>query len=117
MDLRLGCIVGEIVGAYTPSDEGAPAPLSSYAILVGVVVAAGLLLAWLAGRLVARRAARRLAPVLPAEWWVCATCTSVNGGSAAHCYSCGSGRSAGPTMLTDDSPSTDQSFGSTRKRG
>lgn len=117
VDLRLGCIVGEVVGLYVPGQSTPPPPLSTYAILVGIVVGAGLLLVWIVGRLVARRAGRRLAPVLPDEWWVCATCKSVNGSAASRCYSCGGSRPDGPALRTDDRPSTPQSFGSTRKRG
>lgn len=117
VDLRLGCIVGEVVGLYTPGQAVAPAPLSSYAIVVAIVAVGVVIAVWLVGRLVARRAGRRLAPVLPGEWWVCATCRSVNGAAVARCYSCGSGRPDGPSLRTDADPSTPQSFGSTRKRG
>lgn len=116
VDLRLGCIVGELVGLYVPGQSAPPAPLSTYAILVGIVVGAGVLLLWIGGRLVARRAGRRLAPVLPDAWWVCASCKSVNGSAVARCYSCGSPRPDGPALMTDDHPSTPQSCGSTRKR-
>ena len=116
VDLRLGCIVGEVVGLYTTTQAAPPAPLSTYAILVAIVILSGLLLVGVAGRLIARRAGRRLAPVLPGEWWVCTSCKSVNGAGVAHCYSCGSGRPEGPALLTDDSPATPQTFGR-RKRG
>jgi hypothetical protein len=117
IDLKLGCIVGEVVGVYVPGQSKPPAPLSSYAILVGIVLiglASGI---WLLGRLVARRASRWLPPVLPSAWWVCATCRSVNGAVVEHCYSCGSARPDGPALLTDDQPSTPQSFGRKRKSG
>jgi hypothetical protein len=117
VDLRLGCIVGEIVGLYTAGQVEPPAPLSSYAILVGVLVVAGIVAALLIGRLVARRAGLRLAPVLASEWWVCAACRSVNGAGVERCYACGSGRPAGPMLKTDERPEIAQSFGSTRKRG
>lgn len=117
IDLRLGCIVGEVAGVYTTAQAALPAPLSTYAILLGIVIASSLLLLWIAGRLIAQRAGRRLAPTLAAEWWICATCKSVNGANVARCYSCGSTRPEGATLVTDDNPHTPQSFGSTRKRG
>jgi hypothetical protein len=111
VDLRLGCVVSELVGLYTTGQAAPPPPLSAYVVGLGIAIAvvAGLLL--LAGRLLARRAGQRLAPVTPGEWWLCSTCRSVNGTAAAHCYSCGSSRSAGPSLLTDDQPATPQSFG------
>jgi hypothetical protein len=117
VDLRLGCIVSEVVGLYTPGQFAAPPTLSSYAILVGVVALGAITAAWLVGRFVARRAGRRLAPVLAGEWWICGTCRSVNGVGVAHCYSCGSGRPDGPMLTTDEHPEIAQSFGSRRKRG
>lgn len=117
VDLRLGCIVGELVGLYTARDARPPAPLSSYAIAAGALLVGVLVVVWFAGRLVARRAGRRLAPVLPDEWWVCATCRSVNGAGVERCYSCGAGRPDGPTLPTDASPGIPQSFGEGRKRG
>lgn len=111
VDLRLGCIVGEVVGVYTAAQAAPPAPLSTYAILVGIVILSALLLAVVAGRFIARRAGRRLAPVLSDEWWVCTTCKSVNGAGVAHCYACGNDRPDGPALVTDNSPTTPQSFG------
>lgn len=102
---------------YTAAAPGRPAPLSTYAVLVGIIIAGGLVLVWLAGRLVARRAGRRLAPVLPATWWVCPRCSSVNGTGVQRCYSCGAAQQDGPVLRTADDPSTPQSFGGTRKRG
>jgi hypothetical protein len=111
VDLRLGCVVSELVGLYTAGQAAPPPPLSTYAVALGIAiaVAAGLLL--LAGRLLARRAGQRLAPVTPGEWWLCSTCRSVNGTAAAQCYSCGSPRGTGPSLLTDEQPATPQSFG------
>lgn len=117
VDLRLGCIVGEVVGLYTTADEAPPAPLSTYVIALAMLVGAGLVLTLLAGRMLARRAGRRLAPVLAGEWWVCARCHSVNAAGAAHCYSCGATPPEGPMLRTDAEPLMPQSFGSTRKRG
>jgi hypothetical protein len=117
VDLRLGCIVGEVVGVYTTASPDRPAPLSTYGILVGSVIVGGIALAWIVGRLVARRAGRRLAPVLAATWWVCPRCSSVNATGVQRCYSCGTAQPDGPVLRTADDPSTPQSFGSTRKRG
>lgn len=115
VDLKLGCIVSEVVGLYTP--DAPPPPLSTYAILVGIVITAGVLLVWVVGRMLAHRAGRRLAPVLADAWWVCGRCRSVNGAGVEHCYSCGAGRPDGPMLTTSDRPEIPQSFGSTRKRG
>ena len=117
VDLRLGCVVGEVVGLYVPGQSAPPAPLSSYAILVGILLVGVTIVVWLVVRLVAQRAGRRLAPILANEWWVCAKCTSVNGVGVARCYSCGNPPPDGPTMSTANNPSIPQSFGSTRKRG
>lgn len=117
VDLRLGCIVSEVVGLYTAGQAGAPPPLSSYAIMLAILALGVVVLVVLAGRFLGRRAGRRLAPVLAEEWWVCASCRSVNGAGVGRCYSCGSARPDGPTLRTDTAPSTPQSFGSTRKRG
>lgn len=117
VDLRLGCIVGEVVGLYTAGQAEPPAPLSTYAIGVILAVAPGAALVWLAGRILARRAGRRLAPVVPGEWWVCGSCHSVNGAGVTRCYSCGAPPAGGPAMRTDDQPAITQSFGAGRKRG
>lgn len=117
VDLRLGCIVSEVVGLYTAGQAGAPPPLSSYAIALALLVLGVVVLAVVAGRFIGRQAGERLAPVLADEWWVCASCRSVNGAGIARCYSCGSSRPDGPTLRTDTAPATPQSFGSTRKRG
>ena len=111
VDLRLGCIVSEVVGLYTAGQADAPPTLSAYAI--GVVIAGFLAVVAVlfAGRLLARRAGERLAPVLPGEWWQCTRCKSVNAGGAEHCYSCGGPRGSGTRLVTDDSPATPQSFG------
>ena len=100
VDLRLGCIVSELVGLYTASDRGEPPRLSAYVLVLAGGVVVGVLLVAFALRLLARRAGRRLAPVTPAEWWVCPECHSVNATSASRCYACGSLPGDGPTMPT-----------------
>lgn len=117
VDLRLGCIIEELVGHYSASAANDATPASTYALVVLGILVAGLGAAWLAGRFLRRAAGRRLAPVRPGEWWLCAACRSVNGAGVTRCYSCGATRPDGPTLRTDDGPSTIQSFGSTRKRG
>ena len=117
VDLKLGCIVGQVVGLYSTAATSKPAPLSTYAIVIGVLVACGLAAVWLVGRLVSRKAGERMAPVLAGEWWVCAKCRSVNGAGVTRCYSCGSPPPDGPMMRTSDDPGTPQSFGRTRKSG
>lgn len=117
VDLRLGCIVSEVVGLYTAGQAAPPPPLSSYATFLGIAVLGGLIAAWLVARLVARRAGRRFAPVLAGQWWICGTCSSVNGAGVERCYSCGSDRPDGPMLTTDEHPEYPQSLGSRRKRG
>jgi hypothetical protein len=93
VDLRLGCLVGEIFGTFTgTTDQGEPAPLSSYLepLLLAVLAVAGAVVALALSR---RLLGRRLAPVTPAEWWSCDACRSLNPGSADHCYACGARRS------------------------
>ena len=117
VDLRLGCIVSEVVGLYTFGQPSEPPTLSAYVVTLGGIVFVAILAALLVGRALRRRAGQRLAPVLAGEWWVCASCRSVNGTGVAHCYSCGADRPDGPTLRTDDSPVTPKTFGSRRKRG
>jgi hypothetical protein len=117
VDLRLGCIVSEVVGLYSAGQQAPPPTLSAYAVALGGVVVGVILVALLVGRAVGRRAGERLAPVLAGEWWACVRCHSVNGAGVAHCYSCGAQPPHGPMLRTDDEPATTQTFGSTRKRG
>ena len=119
LDLRLGCVIGEVVDQYTGSVGDDPTPASTYALVVVGILVVGFIAIWLVGRAIRGAAGRRLAPVRPDEWWLCEMCHSVNGAAVAHCYSCGARRPDGPnpTLRTDDAPSTTQSFGSTRKRG
>lgn len=120
VDLRLGCIIGELVGQYGGSlSPGGVTPASTYGLIVFGILLAGFVAVWLLGRVIRRSAGRRLASVRPEEWWLCGSCRSVNGAGVVHCYSCGATRpaDAGPTLRTDETPTTSQSFGSTRKRG
>jgi hypothetical protein len=114
VDLRLGCIVSEIVGLWRPGQASPPPTLSAYAIALAALVLAGVLLGALSIRLLARRAGRRLAPVTPEAWWVCPTCHSINGLGSTRCYNCAT---PVPTDIeaailpTSDEPATPQSFG------
>lgn len=113
VDLRLGCIVSEVVGLYTPGQASTPPTISTYALfLVGLVLGVAVV-ALLATRLLARRAGEAMASVTPDAWWQCPTCRSVNGAGVTRCYSCGSPRPAdvGVILETDASPGTPQSFG------
>jgi hypothetical protein len=114
VDLRLGCIVSEVVGLWKPEQASAPPTLSAYAIAVAALAVASLGLALIATRLLARRASARLAATTPGAWWVCGACHSINGLGSARCYNCSAPRpadAAATAMLTDDSPATPQSFG------
>jgi hypothetical protein len=113
VDLRLGCVVSEIVGLYTPGQSSAPPTISTYALVVVGIALIVAVIALLATRLLARRAGEALAPVTPDTWWQCPTCRSINGAGVTRCYSCGSPRPADIAVMlaTDDSPGTPQSFG------
>jgi hypothetical protein len=113
VDLRLGCVVSELVGLYTPGQASAPPTISTYGIVLLAIVLGAALAAILSTRLLARRAGAALAPVLPDAWWQCPSCRSVNGAGVTRCYSCGAQRPAeiGVTLATDDRPGTPQSFG------
>jgi uncharacterized paraquat-inducible protein A len=118
VDLRLGCIVSEIVGLWRPDAAAAPPPLSAYAIAAGILVAAMIGLGLVATRLLARRAGERLAATTPEAWWVCPACHSINGLKAARCYSCAAPQpvDAGmASMPTGDVPLTSQSFGRAKR--
>lgn len=113
VDLRLGCIVSELVGLYTPGQAAAPPTISTYALAL-IALAVGIAVLSIAvARLLARRAGRALAPVTPDAWWQCPTCRSVNAAGASRCYSCGAARPAEIEVMlaTDGAPSTPQSFG------
>ena len=113
VDLRLGCVVSEIVGLYTPGQTSTPPTISTYALALGATVLGIGVVALLATRLLARRAGEALAPVTPDAWWQCPTCRSVNGAGVTRCYSCSAPRpvDGGLVLETDDSPGTPQSFG------
>lgn len=113
VDLRLGCIVSELVGLYTPGQAATPPPISTYAIALVALALAVAGLAMVALRLLARRAGEALAPVMPDAWWQCPRCRSINGAGVTRCYSCGSPRPAeiDVTLATDETPGTPQSFG------
>jgi hypothetical protein len=88
LDLRLACIVTKLVGAYaTPGDASTPPRLSDWLRPMGVAMLV-LILIWFVIRTVTRRAATRLAPVVPASWWSCPACRSLNPSGTMACYSC-----------------------------
>ena len=111
VDLRLGCIAGELVGLYTASSSSDPTPISSYFLALFGGLVGALLVGWLVMRLLFRRAGRRMAPVLPGTWWICDRCRSVNAADASRCYACGAPPGHGPALPTSDQPETPQSFG------
>ncbi|HTK45187.1 MAG TPA: hypothetical protein VL749_07535 [Patescibacteria group bacterium] len=114
VDLRLGCIVSEVIGLWRPSQTSPPPPLSAYAVAVGILAMALIALGLVAARLLARRAGQRLAPVTPEAWWVCPSCHSINGVGTARCYNCAlpAPDDISTALLpTSDQPVTPQSFG------
>ena len=104
IDLRLGCLLGRLVDAYTGGNpDGDAAPLSSYAITLGSIAGLGVL-AGLLVREVRRRAGRRLAPTLATTWWSCPVCRSLNRDGTLACYSCGSAQPADVAIVTRTDP-------------
>jgi hypothetical protein len=118
VDLQLGCLVSQIVAHYTgQASPTQPTPLSGYLPQISVIVGGtvGLIVVVL---LVRRGLGRRLAPVLPAEWWSCAGCRSVNAAGVEHCYRCGAARPPDAAMIaTAAHPETPQAFGRDRRDG
>jgi hypothetical protein len=113
VDLQLGCIVSELMGAYTGTGEGSGAPprVSAWLgpIAAGAAALAGL---WLLLRTVRRRAARRMAPATPTARWSCPGCRSLNALGSAACYRCGRAWEEGfPEIPTMDESVAPQSFG------
>ncbi len=112
VDLRLGCLVDRLLSHYTGREASAePAALSAYLPTIAAIVAG-------VGGLVAvaalgwRRLDRRLAPVMPAAWWACPTCRSVNGAGTVRCYACGApAPTVAEVMTTADHPEMRQAFG------
>jgi hypothetical protein len=114
VDLRLGCIVSEVVGLYRPDQASPPPTLSTYAIALAAAVGSIIGLALIGTRLLARHAGARLAPTTPDAWWVCPSCHSINGIGVSRCYSCSTARPtdmAGALLPTSEQPVTTQSFG------
>ncbi|MBI2763070.1 MAG: hypothetical protein HYX54_04875 [Chloroflexi bacterium] len=88
LDLRLACVVTELVGAYSnPGDAASPPRISDWLRPLGLA-SGGLLLISVLVRGVVRRAGNRLAPVVPASWWSCPECRSLNPTGATACYRC-----------------------------
>ena len=111
VDLRLGCIVSQVVGLYTAGQSEPPPTLSAYVVGLLAISLAAVVVAALAVRLVRGAAGRRLAPAVPGAWWQCPACRSVNAAGASRCYSCGAPRAEDTILVTDASPATPQSFG------
>lgn len=115
VDLLLGCVVNEVTRAYTGAGAGTsadPPRLSAYAIPIAIIVAAAAALTLLLVRVLRQGAGRRLAPAMPAAWWSCPACRSLNAAGRRACYRCGRVFEAGATELrVDAEPLAPQSFG------
>jgi hypothetical protein len=114
VDLRLGCVVSEVIGLWRPGQAAAPPTLSTYAIALAALVGSLVGLALLTTRVLARRAGARLAPTTPGVWWVCPSCHSINGLGVGRCYRCGTanpGDASAALLPTGEDPATPQSFG------
>jgi len=112
VDLQLGCVVIELVGAYTGGAPGSgPARISAWLGPIALGVAGVALIAsvlWLARR----RAGRRFAPVSATSWWTCPACRSLNPTGAPACYACGQAPDPdAPELHYDAEPPAPQSFG------
>lgn len=87
LDLTAVCIAHQVVGAYAAPGTDRD-PLLPY---VGAALVAGMGLALvgvLALRFGTRPVARRLESRVPASWWVCEACHSVNADDRDACYAC-----------------------------
>lgn len=127
IDLLLGCIVNEVMRAYTGAGAktaGDPPRITPW---LGPIVAVGVGAAgfFLILRAIRGSAGRRLSPAAPAVWWSCPACRSLNAAGTPACYRCGVPFEPGATeMRTDADPLAPQSFGqridveaSDRRRG
>ena len=86
VDIYAACIARQLTASYTKQESGFdPLTILAWILLISFIVALALDLGW---QLVRRRAARRLAPVAPAEVWLCPGCCSFNHADAARCYRC-----------------------------
>lgn len=111
LDLQLGCIIGELVGAYSSLGSDAPPRVSAWLTPMAVALAIGLGLLLVVRRL-RRAAGRRLAPVAPTGYWSCPACRSLNPAGTSACYRCR--RPWDPSAMpipTDVEPPPPQSFG------
>lgn len=115
VDLRLGCIVAELVGAYTAPGDTATAPRISSWLGPIAFAGAGVALVWIVVRSMSRRVGTRLAPVVPAAWWSCSGCRSLNADGIVACYRCRRPRTDEPTLIPgSDGPDGPRSAGDTR---
>ncbi len=115
VDLRLGCIVAELVGAYTSPGDITTAPRISSWLKPIAFAGAGLVLVWIVARWMSRRAGVRLAPVVPAAWWSCSGCRSLNADGTVACYRCRQPRTGEPTLVPGvDGPDETLSTGNSR---
>ena len=113
VDLRLGCIVAELVGAYTAPGDVRTAPRISSWLGPIAFGGAGLALVWIVVRGMSRRAGTRLAPVVPAAWWSCSGCRSLNADGVVACYRCRQPRTGEPTLVPGvEGPDEPRSTGS-----
>jgi hypothetical protein len=117
IDLRMACVVRELVGHYTGSEPVGPERISEYAVPMLAIVAVGLGLFYVA-RMVVRRSSRVGAPVMPTEWWLCSACTSINPAGKPTCYSCHAAWTPDAKVVpTSEQPVMVQRFGGDRKKG
>jgi len=114
LDLLLGCVVADLVTAYTRAGveaNGEPPRISAWLapIALTVLIFTGLALLL---RLVLRRLGREFAPAAPTAWWSCPGCHSLNAAGHEVCYACGRARDAeAPATDPDAEPFAPQSFG------
>lgn len=111
VDLQAACIANEVAQHYTSASPSPAGSLWDLVLILGVAWMAAVV-AYAIWRTVARRAARRLAPVAPTAYWLCDACRSFNDGDASTCYRCRRPRAAAARVVDPAGPPpADQSFG------
>jgi hypothetical protein len=117
IDLRMACVVRELVGHYTGAEPAGPQRISEVLVPMAAIVVIGLSL-FVGARMIVRRSSHVLAPVLPSSWWLCPACTSFNPAGAAACYSCHTPWTPDAKVVpTSEQPLMVQRFGGDRKKG
>jgi len=111
VDLQGACVANDLVENYTSTTSAQPEAVWTLVLILGAswVAAVVVFAAW---RLLAGRAARRLAAVAPTAFWLCDRCHSFNAADASGCYRCQAARPQDPQIVdATNAPPWDQRFG------